>query len=1261
MTPAKTGASRAAGPCLLALLGALALPACSCGGGGTSATDQDGGTTSDAGPGGSDAAGDNDGGTSDGSVGPTFSLLQVNPGAASRQLDTSIVVLGAAIEPGATLVLRHCDDSSVTIDLSSSVQVASDGESLTALLQQDGSRPQGLYTVVVTNPGQEERILYCALRVTTQPPPTVTQVVGSTAFAGIPGDGKSADTLVHLSGTGFESTPSVRWVKVSDPSVFFDALIVNFVSSTEISAVVPTETLDMPTGDYHVFVINPNQLTGQWMVSGSPGVFQVSDVPPPQILDVTPTRMNNNDCTNPAPPVGVLTVTGSGFDSGATVWWIAPPGTTCTGQITDENGQLLCPMTGTPAQDGTSITGVMFDPATCGLSTRPIVVRNSDGQSDTFFSVSLRTSNDGHLPSGDFDLLTPQLGTARFKHGATYGFDAFGNAFLYVVGGQDASGSVVSSSELSQVDIFGNLGAFATSMQYESPANPRVVNSLATPRQGATLVRVDRDLFFIGGAASASDVAASVPALTSTDRAQILDHRQRPILALPRPIGGTGVPLGSWYYQVSAVGAWGESLPSYELVARNVAGRIELCWGLPPGLPGTTRFNIFRSLAADGRAQSTAAIAYEQSGTCFVDDAAGVLTPAPGYLRGGVQTGGTLAAGIHSYRVSATVTLPDSSSFETYAGYPADIEVTASDVSAGNRTVALSWEPLSGATYTVYKWNGTAYRRLATGLGAATYSDDGATATDPVQGPRTEIRPLPPGSLSRWEDSSVPDLGVAREGLDGVVIDLEPSMTSPVTARILVAGGRSVNDATAYHRTAESLAIHDDGTLGTSWEAETPLFTHARAFYSLLTTQYRDVTPFPPDPEEPPCADLDADGHTACTCGGDDCDDADDTVYPGASEVCGDQIDQDCDQGCGTGTDPACSCSTDADGDGHASRSCGGDDCCDSGSEGGPGCASGTAASIHPAAIEACGNGIDEDCDGVDPTCDCNTDADGDGHKSLACGGDDCCDVGTDASKGCTADRAAGIHPGAVDECQDGIDQDCTGGEPVCFTGATARPAGALRARDPLASRSHRPSAPRPAQRPARREPRRGPLPLYPLLATEPIYAVAVLGDEAYDAYGTLTSNAELDSIEACAVDSDTGRLACSSTWPVQVGSNGQPVGTPQASFGIDALLYFDFLYPITGLSKEKAAAGSPPPATSRTLLNGAVSRFPVSVPPINDDPARVLDGYQSGNVKTALPRSHYQVVRLMAYIYVIAGWVDEDGIAPSGPGPTSTIERHLQ
>ncbi|MDP6935775.1 MAG: MopE-related protein, partial [Myxococcota bacterium] len=65
--------------------------------------------------------------------------------------------------------------------------------------------------------------------------------------------------------------------------------------------------------------------------------------------------------------------------------------------------------------------------------------------------------------------------------------------------------------------------------------------------------------------------------------------------------------------------------------------------------------------------------------------------------------------------------------------------------------------------------------------------------------------------------------------------------------------------------------------------------------------------------------DGDGDGYVDVELGGDDCDDGDPAVNPGAQEVWYDGVDSDCD-----GADDS-----DADGDGFASDEYGGDDCDD--------------------------------------------------------------------------------------------------------------------------------------------------------------------------------------------------------------------------------------------------------------------------------------------------------------------------------------------
>ncbi len=140
-----------------------------------------------------------------------------------------------------------------------------------------------------------------------------------------------------------------------------------------------------------------------------------------------------------------------------------------------------------------------------------------------------------------------------------------------------------------------------------------------------------------------------------------------------------------------------------------------------------------------------------------------------------------------------------------------------------------------------------------------------------------------------------------------------------------------------------------------------------------------------------------------------DCDDADRSVYPGATEYCNGQ-DDDCD---GTIDESdavdARDWHPDADGDTYGDPSLTVRDCltpaghvaddsdCDD-----------TDPAIHPGATEVSYDGVDQDCDGED-LCD----ADADSWNAAECGGDDC------------DDEDADIRPDASEIWYDGVDQDC--------------------------------------------------------------------------------------------------------------------------------------------------------------------------------------------------------------------------------------------
>ena len=155
------------------------------------------------------------------------------------------------------------------------------------------------------------------------------------------------------------------------------------------------------------------------------------------------------------------------------------------------------------------------------------------------------------------------------------------------------------------------------------------------------------------------------------------------------------------------------------------------------------------------------------------------------------------------------------------------------------------------------------------------------------------------------------------------------------------------------------------------------------------------------NPGSPSCTDADVDGYfiEGGNCGQFvDCNDNNASINPGASEICNDSIDNDCDgtvdcQDSGCATDAACIVCTDADNDGYSVEGggCGAVDCNDND------------LAVSPGAVELCTDAVDNDCDGL---IDC---ADADYNGDVAC--------------------APACIPEASQEkgkkCKDGIDNDC--------------------------------------------------------------------------------------------------------------------------------------------------------------------------------------------------------------------------------------------
>jgi len=1119
---------------------------------------------------------------------------EFSPIAISIYTAATLTIYGEMFSAGMTV---HLVDATTMVDYNMGPASINSIGTIATINIPAGGVPAGNYNLRLVNPDMTESMCFEKLSVRNLWPPTVTNVVPAVAWRGDPMDGILSDQPVTITGTYFRITPVVRWILTTDPTRIYEATEVNWISSTQITAICPSESSGMPVGFYYVEVINPDGLSARWS-----GLFEVTNVPPPRIDNINPSRGARADNVT-------ITITGQYFQSGASVLFEQSDGSFIT--INPSNVTFV---------SSTEIRVYLPGGTLPQIGLYPVWVRNPDLRSDVFYSYNATSSAGGHWNSRFQIISGVNLSTGRERHDSVFGCDIYGKTYLYVVGGINQTNTVLDDTEISEISRMGNVSPFSLSYQYGGISNPRIINRLNTPRNGHALVRYDKWIYVIGGAdADTNRASPVVNALNTIERATVLGYETMPKIRLPIMHGGSGLPFGTWYYRISAIGPWGESLGSKEIQARNTSGVIDVCWH---SVPGAISYNIYRSPAADGRSQTTRLLAKEVPGLCYTDNGRGINQPAPGRLHGETRPGSGLATGTWIYRVTAVV-----GGVETIAGYREPVTIT----DASNSYVFLKWDPVPGATFKIYRTsspvvtpsgNEVTYL-LADGITTNSFTDDNTRTLNMSITAPDGIPPLPPGSLSKWQVLPV-TLNTPREGSDAIAITV-PSGSNSIPDRtfIYVAGGRPDSSGTGYLQSVEKAEILSDGSLSAfSYE---PNMNQARAFLKLTTSWHRDDTPACPPPPQPPCEDLDGDGHNAEWCGGDDCNDRDPTIYPGAPEICEDGIDQDCD-----GSDPSCNCfPADLDGDGHSRIVCGGDDCCDEGIEPVLGCSAATASQIFPGQTEICENGIDENCDGCDPLCSCsnpsNTDKDNDGYIDINCCGNDCNDSNPD------------IHPGATEIDCDGIDQDCDGIDqcvPNYFVNPNSPRITSLQNgyrdeefRKIRIARGYELMSILSIETESQENSSLWKIKPSYSIATETIYLLATMGDDQHSG----TNNSGTKTFEVSVVSSGSGNLSAWTSQDYQCNKN---------QHGHGAFMYAGYLFISWGVDRETLGSEPQP-------LGSSFVRFPINMTPPSNN---LFLGSQTATASQfTVDRCYYSDLRLNSYIYIIGG--------NNGSGPINSIE----
>jgi len=1208
------------------------------------------------------------------------SCNDVEPPAGSIGLAVQMIVTGDGFDLlGTQLQLVQADPPNTVFPLApvtvTNLDADSDGEQASATIAPN-TLPQGLYDVQIITSGAT---LDCGgYYASAGAPPTVIDVIADSASAAadrlvtVTGTGFQPTPTVRFR---LSSDPGVFFDATQVDFLDAQTLTV-LVPSNSLAMPLGTYLVFVRNPDLLGAQWCPGGVCTDANMDGLadfPELFTVTPLAPPDIFDANfipelpctapETKRMEQQCCDTT--MTELKITGQNFDPAADVQLVVDPsGGTCP-----PNTTALPPPNANVCQIDYACTictptEIQILVPDCGQAIYGVRVQNPDTQFDDFYVVEISNSSDGHI-QGDWGLPLPNgLVCGRERHASVAGNDLTGGGHIWaaggvvlddpgepeVCGGTTPARQATASVERTSVSVFGTSGPWGIIEQYQSPASPRVPNLLTSPRSGLTAVRFGRRIYVMGGAdADTVDPAVAVPALDTVETARILDFEGRPWVAAPTYSGGpcdpateACLPGGSWFYRVSAISAEGESLGSLEVSRRNVGGRLRLCW-LPTA--GAGSYNVYRNLAEDGRSQSTRLLVAEppmagaltagQIATvnvgganmlCFLDNGGDLtagggpfLVPAPGRLRGTVQTGGTLgdpgcAADVtYKYRVQAVVQNSAAANNSTLAGYEASLTIRdVEDCSANMRTVSLNWDELnvtgSGSGVIEYRL----YRdhipldpdparmgllTVVTGAPpASNFVDDGSMAfADASAAPPNGTPSLPLGSLSRFAPLVEPVsmmnvlLTDPREGADSVVVTIRDRAGVPGPDRtfLFIAGGRIDNASGGgnYLTTSERLELGADGVplsptfdIVTAPGTATPVdFTAPRAFYALLTNNVPDEPALPPDPCPNP--DADGDGYISCFCpGGNDCDDTDPNIHPGAGEICGNGIDEDCSGGCGVVDDLPCDVPPDM------------------------GVLPDGAEPVPDMALpEPLPDGAEPPPDAPPaepPPC---IDNDGDGHENIGCGGDDC------------NDNDATICPTCMEILCDGIDQDCDFIDPPCF-----RPGGQ--------GETH-------------------------LGGIDITYLIAQAGDTQWES-PTNDRPTGLIPFEYCSVDDDSsddatpgaaqvGDIVCSTptVWDTQDDNPGT------TNYAHDGILYNDFIYMFGGATTQADGAD---PST-----DGGSHRWQFCEDPTDCGSGTPIDNQRQNASANGIIRAYYTLIRASSKLWVIGG--------NEGAGPVDTVLKHDQ
>ncbi len=554
-----------------------------------------------------------------GSPAPKPSLVfAVDPNVLATDMTVTLTVYfspATATEKPPTSINVELNGTTKKIALTNVMAVPGHADQVQGLVTA-GQLDAGSYDVVLPDTGKLEN----GLVVVATPDITIDKVDP-------PFGDPTLDTAISLTTSGYPLEDSPR-VYISQGGAATELRAVAMQSATSLTAVVPAGTLTV--GDYDLIVTDPLDASGGHVGELKQGFHMIAG--PPVIATVTPPTVLSASTTT-------LTVTGSGFAAGATVYFSecsAPTG------VTPPTTPLsLGAATGvTPTSLQVQITGGTL-PAGVACVLRVIDGAPADASNPcpaggtclpfADYSAIAATVNSGDL--GTFTASAAGTGvlplqTARRALGAVVGHATPTARFLYAIGGDaGATTSAREDVEYTQLDPIGNMLAWQTQ-----------VHSMTSKRSEFATVRVGQFIYAAGG----TDGAA---ALTSVERARILDPLDVPdVPDIDLTPATMGVTAGSWTYKITGVrdaaypsDPGGETLPSDPLsitvpdLTKNTKAplaKVTLTW---PVMQNVVSYNIYRTSAAGQTAsqvQLIGNVAQPTNATTVSFDDTGLATTA---------------------------------------------------------------------------------------------------------------------------------------------------------------------------------------------------------------------------------------------------------------------------------------------------------------------------------------------------------------------------------------------------------------------------------------------------------------------------------------------------------------------------------------------------------------------------------------------------------------------------------------------------------